>query len=319
MPSDEDIICPKCDDVINETSDLKLLCDVCSLWIHANCLNISKKVCTSIKVLKSNNVSWACSMCIEKMSDLVNSKNKRRRSSVGTEGNSQLLNELKKIEGNILEKIELLHDAVLETRNQKHTTEAQINTETGLGNGFTLVPPGHHGKRRNHLIKKNSNGTNSLPHHHHSGASSNNSPPVLNRSPSVQNTAGRLPNELDWKAPPLNRKSRKQKEKPIVGTSSSTNLRSVRPRPEGTKRLFVSRLDPKTTEDDVQQNIKSLNVEAKVTRIKSKFDHYASFCVETSREGFDTLNDANSWGEGILVLPYYNRVVNPAMNETIVG
>ena len=80
--------------------------------------------------------------------------------------------------------------------------------------------------------------------------------------------------------------------------------------------VFVTRLDPNTTSDDltecVSERIGSLNItveraNVKCEKLKTKFDTYASFCISVlvdsvvKQDVIQLLVSGDSWSQGVLV------------------
>lgn len=93
-----------------------------------------------------------------------------------------------------------------------------------------------------------------------------------------------------------------------IGTGSSENaggrrLGIVRPK----SAMFVSRFDPGVSSDDIENLIKtSVNGLSymKVTKMRTRFNNYASFHVEVYSSDLDKIDDVNLWPEGCLFKPY---------------
>jgi hypothetical protein len=79
---------------------------------------------------------------------------------------------------------------------------------------------------------------------------------------------------------------------------------------ERTKALFVSRFSPEVTTDDVQKSLKeqlSLKM-LDCTRLKTKFNSYASFHISVTEDEFPLINDASVWPSECLIAPYYGKL-----------
>jgi prefoldin subunit 5 len=106
---------------------------------------------------------------------------------------------------------------------------------------------------------------------------------------------------------------KKTRRTAICGKATSdASIRAV----EGLRRadIFISRLDPNTTTDDVVNLIRSSFHQccsAKAEKLKTKFDTYASFRAElfTARSNFDELIESvyneDLWPSGMLVRRYF--------------
>ena len=77
---------------------------------------------------------------------------------------------------------------------------------------------------------------------------------------------------------------------PVTGRKSGTSLTAV---PQIKRsRIFISRLGPSTTEDEIREHLKNITeTECTVEKLPSKFDSYASFVVTcASQVGAQILN-----------------------------
>ncbi|XP_006821973.1 uncharacterized protein LOC100368535 [Saccoglossus kowalevskii] len=92
----------------------------------------------------------------------------------------------------------------------------------------------------------------------------------------------------------------------ITGTKNevTSSLRAVRTTPP--IELFVSRLHPSTTNEDMLSFMRSLGInDVKVTMLKTKFDTYASCKLTMSFATSKTLLDADNWPNDILIRRFY--------------
>jgi hypothetical protein len=76
-----------------------------------------------------------------------------------------------------------------------------------------------------------------------------------------------------------------------------------------TKSRFVSRFSTGVTSTDIET---SLNDQRKLisltcTRLKSKFNSYASFHISVVEDDFHLINNTGVWPSGCLIAPYYGR------------
>jgi hypothetical protein len=77
-----------------------------------------------------------------------------------------------------------------------------------------------------------------------------------------------------------------------------------------TKSLFVSRFSTDVTSTDID---KSLNEQLKLTsltctRLKTKFNSYASFHISVVQDDFHLINNTSVWPSGCLIALYYGRL-----------
>lgn len=94
---------------------------------------------------------------------------------------------------------------------------------------------------------------------------------------------------------------RRRKAEIRGGASKSTTLRTV-PRGPARKALFVTRMNPDTTTEDIEQFVADVVKDDTLvcTRLNSKFSTYSSFHVAVSADTFDIINDPLVWPEGCL-------------------
>ncbi|PSN57845.1 hypothetical protein C0J52_04384 [Blattella germanica] len=98
----------------------------------------------------------------------------------------------------------------------------------------------------------------------------------------------------------------KRRRKIIVnGANTSAKLRVI----SKNKALFVTRFGPETNSEDIEDFIKeNKNILAKVTKLKTKHNSYASFHVEVRDSDFETLFTSEIWPEGSMISEFYGRL-----------
>jgi hypothetical protein len=74
--------------------------------------------------------------------------------------------------------------------------------------------------------------------------------------------------------------------------------------------LFVSRFGPEVTAQDIKN---SLEEQLKLTslsctRLKTKFNSYASFHISVNEDDFPLINNTSVWPSGCLIAPFYGRL-----------
>jgi hypothetical protein len=74
---------------------------------------------------------------------------------------------------------------------------------------------------------------------------------------------------------------------------------------ERCKTLFVSQFSPKVTADDIQKTLKEQLI---FTRLKTKFNWYASFHISIMEDEFSLINNTDVWVADCLIAPYYGRL-----------
>lgn len=74
--------------------------------------------------------------------------------------------------------------------------------------------------------------------------------------------------------------------------------------------LFVSRLQPGTTERDIINSInEQININSfKCTQLKTKFDSYTSFHIAVEEKDFPVINNIEIWPLGCLLMPFLGRL-----------
>ena len=93
-----------------------------------------------------------------------------------------------------------------------------------------------------------------------------------------------------------------------VGKKSGTRLKAVNV--ERKSRIFVSRLDPQLTGDDLREFVRDLTgTVCEITKLKTRFPTYASFVITCSKEHETLLMDPDEWEEGIIIRPFYGKVM----------
>ena len=72
---------------------------------------------------------------------------------------------------------------------------------------------------------------------------------------------------------------------------------------------FISRLGPDTTVEILNNYIKNyMNIaDFCCERLNTRFNTYSSFCVSTTETHFQSLMNADSWPEGVLVRKFFQR------------
>lgn len=100
----------------------------------------------------------------------------------------------------------------------------------------------------------------------------------------------------------------KSKEPALIGSSDSTGLVVVNP-PKRPKLVFVSKLSPSTTAEQLQAHLSSVNVAPLFChRLKTKYETYASFCVGVDDMYFQRLCDPSTWPSDCLFKPFRGRL-----------
>lgn len=110
---------------------------------------------------------------------------------------------------------------------------------------------------------------------------------------------------------------RKRRPPPGMGARKDAPVSSV-PRPPAKRALFVSRLRPSTTLEELSELLSSTLEVGSFTckKLRSKYDTYASFHISTTVDNFSRINDACVWPEGCLFRPFWGPLFDSASSET---
>ena len=102
----------------------------------------------------------------------------------------------------------------------------------------------------------------------------------------------------------VKRKRTVTKPKAVIGTKCATTLKSKAGRFTA---VFVSRLDPDTTEDDMERYVREThNLKSTCTKLQSKHDSYASFKVEVFCQNISDFYSPDKWPAGIYLRTFFN-------------
>ena len=76
------------------------------------------------------------------------------------------------------------------------------------------------------------------------------------------------------------------------------------------KSLFVSRFSPDVISSDVESSLKDQLQLASLacSRLKTKYNSYASFHVSVAEDDFHLINNTGVWPNGCLIAPFYGRL-----------
>jgi hypothetical protein len=71
-------------------------------------------------------------------------------------------------------------------------------------------------------------------------------------------------------------------------------------------------LSPEVTAADVEKSLKEqLSLKRLVcTRLKTKFNAYASFHISVNEEDFTLINNMDVWSNGCLIAPFYGKLIS---------
>jgi hypothetical protein len=101
----------------------------------------------------------------------------------------------------------------------------------------------------------------------------------------------------------------KQRRQPLIGVRNCVSL-PVISKKERSRALFVSRFSPEVTTVEIEESLKEqLSLKRLVcTRLKTKFDTYASFHVLVNEDDFPLVNNIGVWPNGCLIAPFFARL-----------
>lgn len=106
--------------------------------------------------------------------------------------------------------------------------------------------------------------------------------------------------------------SRVTRPAPLIGVKTSSSLKCV-----DTKKLvryralFITRLAPETTAEEIEADLKAdLSVlnDIKVSKLATRQNTYASFCIQVPLCDFPLINNTSVWPEGTLVKEFRGRM-----------
>jgi hypothetical protein len=91
----------------------------------------------------------------------------------------------------------------------------------------------------------------------------------------------------------------------IIGVRSSSPL-SVKAKRVRTESRCVSRFSPTDIEKSSNEQLKLTSLTC--TRLRTKFNSYASFHISVVEDDFHLINNTGVWPSGCLIAPYYRRL-----------
>ena len=98
----------------------------------------------------------------------------------------------------------------------------------------------------------------------------------------------------------------------VIGTGRTTNITAITKRPFN---LFISRVSPDTTSDDIMYHARRLvpNANIECVPLNTRFPTYKSFKLTVVTESIDRLLDPSNWPTGILVRKSFKPRVQQGM------
>lgn len=105
-----------------------------------------------------------------------------------------------------------------------------------------------------------------------------------------------------------------------IGIRSSALIKAVQPVKVRTRAIFISRVTPTITEEDLKSylsnEISITNVEVVRLKTRNNNDHYASFHVKVPEDKFEIVNSSVIWPEGILFKPFLGPLRDDKLYKT---
>jgi hypothetical protein len=101
----------------------------------------------------------------------------------------------------------------------------------------------------------------------------------------------------------------KKQRTPTLGVRNASALTVIAKKAK-TMSLFVSRFSPDVTAQDIKSSLEE-QLELSYltcTRLKTKFNTYASFHVSAIEKDFPLINNTGVWPNGCLIAPFYGRL-----------
>ncbi|GBL89114.1 hypothetical protein AVEN_255247-1 [Araneus ventricosus] len=104
----------------------------------------------------------------------------------------------------------------------------------------------------------------------------------------------------------------------IKGARKNSGLKIVGKMPKR-KAIFLSRLGPDTTVNDITNFLAPLNLKfLQCHRLKTKYQSYASFHIEVYENDLKQLLDSTFWPEGYLIAESYGKLRNDQISQEVI-
>ncbi|GBN83369.1 hypothetical protein AVEN_105821-1 [Araneus ventricosus] len=85
------------------------------------------------------------------------------------------------------------------------------------------------------------------------------------------------------------------------------------------KAIFLSRLGPDTTVNDITNFLAPLNLKfLQCHRLKTKYQSYASLHIEVYENDLKQLLDSTFWPEGCLIAEFYGKLRNDQISQEVI-
>ncbi|GBM29718.1 hypothetical protein AVEN_156904-1 [Araneus ventricosus] len=84
------------------------------------------------------------------------------------------------------------------------------------------------------------------------------------------------------------------------------------------KAIFLSRLGPSTTVNDITNYLSSLKLQYRqCNRFKTKFQSYTSFPIEVFESDLQLISDASFWPEGCRIIECYDKLRKDEISQAV--
>ncbi|GBM27108.1 hypothetical protein AVEN_189878-1 [Araneus ventricosus] len=104
----------------------------------------------------------------------------------------------------------------------------------------------------------------------------------------------------------------------INGARKDSGLKIVGKMPKR-KAIFLSRLGPETTVNDITNFLAPLNLKfLQCHRLKTKYQTYASFRLDVYENDLKQLLDSKVWPEGCLIAEFYGKLRNDQISQEVI-
>ena len=103
---------------------------------------------------------------------------------------------------------------------------------------------------------------------------------------------------------------RRRRNKPLIECKGTNDFLQSAKKPPRSKAIFVTRLAPGTSQNLIENHLKS-NIKiptAICSKLKTKHDTYSSFHISVEESDIDKIMDPNSWPEGALLTTYFGKL-----------
>jgi len=305
--------CGLCD--LTVPGDCAIYCDGdCRQWFHLNCVNLSKADYDGINNL-SNKIKWFCNDCDGKVNLLFGSC-----SDVLSDISSlkdivqQVLDVVCRLEkDNLLLKEKLntmmngrnnvVSETILPTWNQRNASKESTKTSVGRGRGRGISTS----LDFNQIIDSHPNRLSQRHHFAYNGSGSVSNLTAREINPDYRNNQTNVFEDANE-----DNGTMRYRPKPnggvIIGTKAEDGADLKLKTVEKTTWIFVSRLVPQTTKDEIVSYLKDSGVETgECVEVMKKSDNYKSFKFRILPNMVSKVLKEEFWPSGTLVKEFVPR------------